>query len=164
MSEELLGKKLCVWNCPRNHTLIVKERKGKAMEKDRKPPMNNPPSEKGVEVMEQMYKEKEEAMKKSKLYEDVQKEGKVNIVSIVNDWTDTYDDDVPPKQIQISDYYYAFVEDKNGFELWVKSYNDKDEDWVVVSDLTGIYVFEYKIIHKYAVAIGWIDEDKDLFI
>ena len=134
------------------------------MENDRKPPVNNPPSEKGVEVMEQMYKEKEEVMKKSKLYEDVQKEGKVNKVSIVNDWADMCADDVPPKQIQISDYYYAFVEDKNGFELWVKSYNDKDEDWVTVSDLTELRVWEYQEIKSYAVAIGWINEDEDLFI
>ena len=134
------------------------------MEKDRKPPVNNPPSEKGVEVMEQLVKEREEEVKKSKLYEDVQKEKQwknIYKVSIVNDWTDTYDDDVPPKQIQISDYYYAFVEDKNGFELWVKN---NCEDWVTVSDLTELRVWEYREIKSYAVAIGWINEDEDLFI
>ena len=38
---------------------IIK-RKGEAMEKDRKPPENNPPSKKGVEVMEQLVKERKE--------------------------------------------------------------------------------------------------------
>ena len=129
------------------------------MEKDRKPPENNPPSEKGVEVMEQLVKEREE-------------EKQMNKASIVNanydmanigDFTRLQD---VPKQIRISDYNYAFVQNENAsgrFEsigLWVWS----GDDWVEVTDLTGIYVFEYKIIHKYAVAIGWIDEDKDLFI
>ena len=126
---------------------------------DRKPPENNPPSKKGVEVMEQLVKERKE-------------EKQMNKVSIVNanydmanvgDFTRLQD---VPKQIRISDYNYAFVQNENAsgrFEsigLWVWS----GDDWVEVTDLTGIYVFEYKIIHKYAVAIGWIDEDKDLFI
>ena len=129
------------------------------MEKDRKPPENNPPSKKGVEVMEQLVKERKE-------------EKQMNKASIVNanydmanvgDFTRLQD---VPKQIRISDYNYAFVQNENAsgrFEsigLWVWS----GDDWVEVTDLTGIYVFEYKIIHKYAVAIGWIDEDKDLFI
>ena len=129
------------------------------MEKDRKPPENNPPSKKGVEVMEQLVKERKE-------------EKQMNKASIVNanydmanvgDFTRLQD---VPKQIRISDYNYAFVQNENAsgrFEsigLWVWS----GEDWVEVTDLTGIYVFEYKIIHKYAVAIGLIDEDKDLFI
>ena len=59
------------------------------MEKDRKPPVNNPPSEKGVEVMEQLVKERKEEKQK-------------NIVSIVNNWVDMCADDVPPKQLQIS--------------------------------------------------------------
>ena len=129
------------------------------MENHRKPPENNPPSKKGVEVMEQLVKERKE-------------EKQMNKVSIVNanydmanigDFTRLQD---VPKQIRISDYNYAFVQNENAsgrFEsigLWVWS----GEDWVEVTDLTGIYVFEYKAIHKYAVAIGWIDEDKDLFI
>ena len=129
------------------------------MEKDRKPPENNPPSKKGVEVMEQLVKEREEEKQKNK----------VSIVNANYDMANVGDftrlQDVP-KQIRISDYNYAFVQNENAsgrFEsigLWVWS----GDDWVEVTDLTGIYVFEYKIIHKYAVAIGWIDEDKDLFI
>ena len=144
---------------------------------DRKPPENNPPSKKGMEVMEQLVKEREEEMKKSKLYEDVQKEKQwknIYKVSIVNDWTDMCADDVPPKQIQISDYHYAFIEngvssslsmeklgDDNDYELWVKN---NCEGWVVVSDLTELRVWEYQEIKSYAVAIGWINEDEDLFI
>ena len=122
------------------------------MEKDRKPPENNPPSKKGVEVMEQLVKERKEQKQKNK-------------VSIVNDWTDMCADDVPPKQIQISDYYYAFVEDENGYELWIKMENNNDgNDWGQVSDLTELRVWEYQEIKSYAVAIGWINEDEDLFI
>ena len=122
------------------------------MENDRKPPENNPPSKKGVEVMEQLVKERKEQKQKNK-------------VSIVNDWTDMCADDVPPKQIQISDYYYAFVEDENGFELWIKMENNNDgNDWGGVSDLTELKIWEYQEIKSYAVAIGWIDEDKDIFI
>ena len=86
---------------------------------------------------------------------------KNNRVSIVNDWNNIGIDDVPPKQIQISDYYYAFVEDENGYELWVKN---NCEGWVVVSDLTELKIWEYQEIKSYAVAIGWINENEDLFI
>ena len=114
---------------------------------DRKPPENNPPSKKGVEVMEQLVKEREEEKQKNK-------------VSIVNNWTDYNGDGIPPKQIQISDYRYAFVEDEDGYGLYVWSENG----WGQVSDLTEVKVWEYQEIKSYAVAIGWIDEDKDLFI
>ena len=87
-------------------------------------------------------------------------------ISIVNNNTDmmsagdlTKLRDVP-KQIRIGDYIYAFVEDDNGFGLWVWS----GDDWVEVTDLTDVCVWEYQEIKSYAVAIGWIDEDKDLFI
>ena len=109
--------------------------------------------------MEQLVKEREEEKQKNK----------ASIVNANYDMANVGDftrlQDVP-KQIRISDYNYAFVQNENAsgrFEsigLWVWS----GDDWVEVTDLTGIYVFEYKIIHKYAVAIGWIDEDKDLFI
>ena len=105
--------------------------------------------------------------------EQLEKEAMINKrASIVNNNSDdafvsdfTRLEDVP-KQIRISDYNYAFVQNENAsgrfasIGLWVWS----EDNWVEVTDLTGICVFEYKTIHKYAVAIGWIDEDKDLFI
>ena len=65
-----------------------------------------------------------------------------------------------PKQIKISDYTYAFIKDKAGFELWIWN----EDQWNTVSDLTGVYVFEYQEIKSYMVAIGMITEDQDLFI
>ena len=64
------------------------------------------------------------------------------------------------KQIQISDYRYAFVKDKDGYGLsiWLEN------NWAEVSDLTELKVWEYQKIKSYAVAIGWIKEDQDLFI
>ena len=86
-------------------------------------------------------------------------------VTILNDWTDMCAADIPPKQIQISDYYYAFVHDKNGFELWIKMENNNDgNDWGGVSDLTELKIWEYQEIKSYAVAIGWIKGNQDLFI
>ena len=86
-------------------------------------------------------------------------------VTIVNDWTDMCSADIPPKQIQISDYYYAFVHDENGFELWIKMENNNDgNDWGGVSDLTELKIWEYQEIKSYAVAIGWIKGNQDLFI
>tara|TARA_R110002074_G_scaffold109465_7_gene236048 strand:+ start:157 stop:432 length:276 start_codon:yes stop_codon:yes gene_type:complete len=89
---------------------------------------------------------------------------KSNRVSIVNELTDLVGDcermqDIP-KQIRISDYTYAFLKDKGGFSLMVWS----GDDWNQVEDLTMVYVFEYQEIKSYAVAIGWITEDQDLFI
>ena len=88
----------------------------------------------------------------------------MNDVSIVNDLTDLVGDyerlqDVP-KQIRISDYTYAFIKNKSAFGLMVWN----EDQWNELSDLTGIYVFEYQEIKSYAVAIGWITEDQDLFI
>ena len=92
-----------------------------------------------------------------------------NDVSIVNDLTDidangtmlSFDrlQDVP-KQVRISDYTYAFIKDKTGFGLWIWN----EDDWGEVSDLTMVYMFEYQAIKSYAVAIGWITEEQDLFI
>ena len=86
-------------------------------------------------------------------------------ISIVNNNTDmmsagdlTRLGDVP-KQIIIGDYIYAFVEDE-GLALWIFNV----DSWVEVSDLTDVPVWVYQEIKSYAVAIGWIDEDKDLFI
>jgi hypothetical protein len=90
-------------------------------------------------------------------------------VSIVNDLTDLVGDceriqDIP-KQIRINDYHYAFIKEENtskerGFSLMVWN----EDNWNQVEDLTGVYVFEYQEIKSYAVAIGWITEDEDLYI
>ena len=89
-------------------------------------------------------------------------------VSIVNELTDFVGDyermqDIP-KQIRISDYTYAFIKfykvHKAGFELWIWN----EDQWNTVSDLTGVYVFEYQELKSYAVAVGMITEDEDLFI
>ena len=90
-----------------------------------------------------------------------------NDVSIVNDLTDMVGDferieDIP-KQIRISDYIYAFVKTGDGhnpFGLWIWN----EDQWNEVSDLTGVYVFEYQELKSYAVAVGMITEDQDLFI
>ena len=85
---------------------------------------------------------------------------KSNRVSIVNELSDCERMQDIPKQIRISDYTYAFLKDKGGFSLMVWS----GDDWNQVEDLTMVYVFEYQEIKSYAVAIGWITEDQDLFI
>ena len=92
------------------------------MEKDRKPPENNPPSKKGVEVMEQLVKERKGEKQKNK-------------VSIVNNWVDTYDDDVPPKQIQISDYYYA---------LNIRNISSESNTEGVVENIKGNKIVSYE--------------------
>ena len=86
-------------------------------------------------------------------------------ISIVNNNTDimsagdlTRLGDVP-KQIIIGDYIYAFVEDE-GLALWIFNV----DSWGEVSDLTDVPVWVYQEIKSYAVAIGWINEDEDLFI
>ena len=93
-------------------------------------------------------------------------------VSIVNDMLDCVNADVgPDKIIVIGDYKYAFVTDRNGngekvIKLWVYQQDEscKTGDWVEVSDLTGVYVWEYQEIKSYAVGVGMIEEDQDLFI
>ena len=65
-----------------------------------------------------------------------------------------------PKQIAIGDYIYAFVDNDEELALWIFNV----DSWVEVSDLTDVPVWVYQEIKSYAVAIGWIDEDKDLFI
>ena len=97
-------------------------------------------------------------------------------VSIVNDML-TFDGFVPKKQIFIGSYYYAFIQDKDcrhfretihskGFTLWINNENDdiSGNVWGEVSDLTELKVWEYQEIKSYAVAIGWIAEEEDLFI
>ena len=86
-------------------------------------------------------------------------------ISIVNNNTDmmsagdlTRLGDVP-KQIIIGDYIYAFVEDE-GLALWIFNV----DSWVEVSDLTDVPVWVYQEIKSYAVAIGWIKGNQDLFI
>ena len=87
-------------------------------------------------------------------------------VSIVNNNSDMMSEgdltklgDVP-KQIVIGDYIYAFVDNDEELALWIFNV----DSWVEVSDLTDVPVWVYQEIKSYAVAIGWIDEDKDLFI
>ena len=182
------------------------------MENHRKPPENNPPSKKGVEVMEQLVKEREEEKQKNKyemeqyieqennevemsmLIRELRKANEqlriknesltnaitldekandwrqhriseLEKISIVNNNTDmmsagdlTRLGDVP-KQIVIGDYIYAFVEDER-LALWIFNV----DSWGEVSDLTDVPVWVYQEIKSYAVAIGWINEDKDLFI
>ena len=92
-------------------------------------------------------------------------------VSIVNDSTDMTASDIPPKQIKVGDYHYAFVEDNeksfdvsyegNNICLWLQT---EDVVWIEVSDLTELKVWEYQEIKSYAVAVGMIKEEEDLFI
>mgnify|MGYP003151920256 CR=1 FL=1 len=69
--------------------------------------------------------------------------------------------DKPTKQIKIGDWCYAFIKDIAGFALWI--YNE-DNEWGEVSDLTEIKVWEYQEIKSFAIAVGMIKEDEDLFI
>ena len=88
---------------------------------------------------------------------------KVSIVNNNSDMMSTGDltklGDIP-KQIVIGDYIYAFVDNDEELALWIFNV----DSWVEVSDLTDVPVWVYQEIKSYAVAIGWIDEDKDLFI
>ena len=97
--------------------------------------------------------------------------------NIVNNWTDMTASDIPPKQIKVGDYYYAFVEGNDLSKVktkeWDMSYEENDiclwiqtEDvvWIEVSDLTELKVWEYQEIKSYAIAVGMIEEDEDLMI
>ena len=89
-------------------------------------------------------------------------------VSIVNDMLDCVNSNLgPDKIIVIGDCKYAFVTDKNGngetvIKLWVYQQDVGVEDtecadnWVEVSDLTGVFVWEYQEIKSYAVGVGMI--------
>ena len=72
-----------------------------------------------------------------------------------------------PKQIRISDYTYAFIKTEGNVVgtqkiddicLWIWN----EDQWNEVSDLTGVYVFEYQELKSYAVAVGMITEEEDL--
>ena len=83
-------------------------------------------------------------------------------VTIVNDMLESMNADVgPDKVILISEVMFAFVKDSDGIALWSKT---EDNDWVEVSDLTELKVWEYQEIKSYAIAVGMIKEDEDLFI
>ena len=83
-------------------------------------------------------------------------------VSIVNDMLECVNADVgPDKVILISEVMFAFVNDDGNICLWSKS---EANEWVEVSDLTELKVWEYQEIKSYAVAVGMIKEDEDLFI
>ena len=92
-------------------------------------------------------------------------EGKV---SIVNDMLESMNADVgPDKVILISEVMFAFVKkiqkvmNSDDICLWSKS---EANDWCEVSDLTELKVWEYQEIKSYAIAVGMITEDEDLFI
>ena len=88
-------------------------------------------------------------------------------VDIVNDlfddssWQDTSDRH-PQKQIRISDICFSFVRGINkNISLWSKS---EANEWVEVSDLTELRIWEYQEIKSYAVGVGMIEENEDLYI
>ena len=92
----------------------------------------------------------------------------VSIVNDLNELMGAYErlGDVP-KQIRISDYTYAFIKDYTSkvvdggnIALWIWA----EDEWNEVSDLTCMYVWEYQEIKSYAVAVGMITRDQDLFI
>ena len=92
-------------------------------------------------------------------------------VSIVNDMLESMNADVgPDKVILISEVMFAFVKTEGNVLgtqkiddicLWSKS---EDNDWCEVSDLTELRIWEYQEIKSYAVAVGMIKEEEDLFI
>ena len=79
-------------------------------------------------------------------------------VDIVNDGLDT---DITRKVILISEIMFAFEKCSDSISLLSKT---EGTDWVDVSDLTELKVWEYQEIKSYAVAVGMITEDQDLFI
>ena len=94
-------------------------------------------------------------------------------VDIVNNW---YDDSCwkdtsgkyPQKMIQISEVMFAFIKDGvgdhiklNRISLWSRA---EANDWCEVSDLTELRIWEYQEIKSYAIAVGMIKEEEDLFI
>ena len=88
----------------------------------------------------------------------------MNDVSIVNDMLDCMNADVgPDKVILIIKVMFAFVTSSGGTSISLLSKNE-DTDWVDVSDLTELKVWEYQEIKSYDVAVGMITEDQDLFI
>ena len=89
-------------------------------------------------------------------------------VTIVNDMLESMNADVgPDKVILISEVMFAFVKkiqkvmNSDDICLWSKS---EANDWCEVSDLTELRIWEYQEIKSYAIAVGMIKEDEDLFI
>ena len=83
-------------------------------------------------------------------------------VDIVNN---EYDGSATRKCINISDTLFAFTKNGAGplesITLLVKS---EGCDWCEASDLTELRIWEYQELKKFAVAVGMIEEDEDLFI
>ena len=84
---------------------------------------------------------------------------KVDIVNQYHEFGDTR------KCIAISEMLFAFTKKGGGaldsIGLLCKS---KDTDWVEVTDLTELRIWEYQELKSYAVAVGMIEENDDLFI
>ena len=121
--------------------------------------------DKQIDNTNKYVKELKEELKEKDLIIHAIKTDQVSYkVDIVNDWTDMTASDIPPKQIKVSEYIYAFVDGLNSRDeicLWLQT---EDVTWIEVSDLTELKVWEYQEIKSYAVAVGMIKEDEDLFI
>ena len=117
-----------------------------------------------VKKARQITKLEEELKEKDLIIHAIKTDQVSYKVDIVNDWTDMTASDIPPKQIKVSEYIYAFVDglnSRNDICLWIQT---EDVSWMEVSDLTELKVWEYQEIKSYAVAVGMIKEEEDLFI
>mgnify|MGYP003148327417 CR=1 FL=1 len=71
-------------------------------------------------------------------------------------------DNTPRKLIHLDNMVYAFVCEIDGdIVLWSKrvTQNMSMKDWTEVTSLLDVPVFVYQHLKKYAVSVGWIDED-----
>ena len=117
-----------------------------------------------VKKARQITKLEEELKEKDLIIHAIKTDQVSYKVDIVNDWTDMTASDIPPKQIKVGEYIYAFVDglnSRNDICLWIQT---EDVSWMEVSDLTELKVWEYQEIKSYAVAVGMIKEEEDLFI
>ena len=56
---------------------------------------------------------------------------------------------------------YAFVYHEANYALWAKRVSEYMglEEWTEVTSLLDVPLFSYIELKKYAVAVGWIEED-----
>ena len=72
------------------------------------------------------------------------------------DWSEIYE-----KERKLRQTVYAFVYHEANYALWSKRVSEYMglEEWTEVTSLLDVPLFSYIELKKYAVAVGWIEED-----
>lgn len=130
----------------KNKDLIFHMPKGKEEEEDYQTIMNNTD---WSEIYEKEQKLRQKEYIKNQSLDDR---------GILNDieWNSE-----PNKLIYTNKMVYAFVYHEANYALWAKRVSEYMglEEWTEVTSLLDIPLFSYIELKKYAVAVGWIEED-----